>query len=919
MVNSFNWRSRLPRLTQPFNLVMAALVSIFAAAPFFAAKPAQETRYFVRLAIQSSVRTSAQLFYDVGRGINEEDSCRQALRPSERDVEITFPLATGKLRSLRFDPLDGPGSVQLGELRITDGKTRILCAIPANQFRPANNLVVHPQTNSGSVVQFTATGDDPSLEIPLPTPLLLSEETSLMRRFANALAPGLVVFLVTLLFIGLLLPAKSEDSSTEPVTTPESKQSAPTKWLLRAALLLVGLKLWLVAGQTVYAIVDSGHDDQLFIRLAYNILDGRWLGQYSQFTLMKGAIYSLFIAGVFVLGIPLFTAQHLLYTAACGLLVRALRPFRLSPWLLFGLFAVLLFNPATFDTNAHTRVLRQQILAPLAFAIIAAGIALYARRKMSVRKSLPWALLAGAALPLFWMTREDGIWFVPAIILLWGALGLSLWRERPPHLASRISLLLLPFALWAGGIYTVAWLNHNYYGIFTTCEFKHPSFKGAYGALLRIQSDKKSPQVSIPREVRQLAYRASPAFAELEPYLEGSLARSWGVDPATGVYVDGLFVWALRDAVFMSGHASSGREAMDFYARIAREIDTACNRGQLPSGPARSGFQPSWRSEFSSALPGTFKRAILFFTSYTDMSVAPQPSYGAAQNYIPFKDITRARITPPESAPPIPRRQHWLDDIRIEVLGNILAVYKFFAPWAAAASTLALVTSLVIALRKRILPYFLVVAIAFFGICLGLVLICTLVEIMSFPAIFTMYFTAAYGVWLLFHFVSWIALFRTLQAKRPGCDPAAPVEHKPKWLPLITTFIKQVLSPAGLRWFAIGIVFAVIGLGLITLFVSVLTWPFWIATALSGEIGTILRFLAVDRLVFGHRRPSWKRLLQYHIANALGFGIWWTAANVLQAAGLQYLLASIAAMVFSVCFNFLMNFWWIWRPTRKPA
>ncbi|MFT3780986.1 MAG: hypothetical protein QM790_03155 [Nibricoccus sp.] len=766
-MQTINWRSLLRLLVRPIHLVAATVIGIAAAVPFFAAKPAHETYYVVQLSIQCSKQTSVQLFYDMGRGINEEDSCRQAVRPSKHDVVVAFPLPGGKLRSLRIDPIDGPGVVQLGELKIIGRNNKILCTVAANQFRPTNNLVARPKAGPEPLVEFTGTGDDPNLEVPLPTPLLLSEETRVMQRFANAFPRGLIVFLATLLFAGLVLPAKAEDLPAEPANASVDQQQATTaKWLLRVAFALVGLKLWLVAGQTVYAIVDSGHDDQLFLKLAYNILDGRWLGQYSQFTLMKGPIYSLFIAGVFILGVPLFTAQHLLYTAACGLLIRALRPFRFSPWLLFGLFAVLLFNPATFDTNAHTRVLRQQILAPLAIAILASGIALYARRRMSMRKSLPWALLGGLAMPLFWMTREDGIWFVPAIVILWGTLSFSLWREKPPHLARRLVLSLLPFAFWAAGIYTIAWLNYNYYGIFTTCEFKHASFKAAYGALLRIKSDKKAPQISIPREVRQLAYRASPAFAELEPYIEESLARSWGFDPATGLYIDGIFVWALRDAVVMSGHAGNGREAMEFYSRIAREINTACDRQQLPSGPQRDGFQPSWRPEFTPAFPAVFKRAFLFFISYTDMSVTPQPSYGAAQNYIQFKDITRARITPPDSAPPLPKRQRWLDAIRIKTLGNVLAVYKFFALSAAIASILALITAIGVALRKRTLPYFLVVATSLFGVCLGLVLICALVDMMSFPAVFTMYFTAAYVVWLLFHFASWIALCQALRTKR---------------------------------------------------------------------------------------------------------------------------------------------------------
>jgi len=128
--------------------------------------------------------------------------------------------------------------------------------------------------------------------------------------------------------------------------------------------------------------------------------------------------------------------------------------------------------------------------------------------------------------------------------------------------------------------------------------------------------------------------------------------------------------------------------------------------------------------------------------------------------------------------------------------------------------------------------------------------------------------------------------------------------------------LTQVITPQVVRWLLVGVVFAGVGLGLLKLMAGVLGWPYTLATLLSGEIGTILRFLVVDRWVFRHPRPTLLRLWQYHVANALGFGIWWSVANLLEAAGVQYLVASVLAMFFSVGVNMLSNFWWIWR---KPA
>src|SRR5439155_14360968 len=102
--------------------------------------------------------------------------------------------------------------------------------------------------------------------------------------------------------------------------------------LLITALLMVALKLWLVAAQPVVAHGNASFDDRLYLALAEQVLKGHWLGPYSQFTLMKGPMYSLFIAGTYLSGLPLPTAQHLLYLFGCILLVLALRPCFDASW-----------------------------------------------------------------------------------------------------------------------------------------------------------------------------------------------------------------------------------------------------------------------------------------------------------------------------------------------------------------------------------------------------------------------------------------------------------------------------------------------------------------------------------------------------------------------------------------------------------
>ena len=75
----------------------------------------------------------------------------------------------------------------------------------------------------------------------------------------------------------------------------------------------------------------------------------------------------------------------------------------------------------------------------------------------------------------------------------------------------------------------------------------------------------------------------------------------------------------------------------------------------------------------------------------------------------------------------------------------------------------------------------------------------------------------------------------------------------------------------------------------------------------------VIRFLINDRWVFGHRRPTWTRLGQFHVASAGGGVIWWTLANLLPRFGFPELLAAIAGTAGSVVVSMATNFLWVWR------
>ena len=89
---------------------------------------------------------------------------------------------------------------------------------------------------------------------------------------------------------------------------------------LGVCLGLAGVSLWLRSGLPVYAIGGAAHDDQLFIRLAYFLYRGQWLGPYDQLTLAKGMGYPIFILTAFGASVPLKVAEQGFYLSPLLLL-----------------------------------------------------------------------------------------------------------------------------------------------------------------------------------------------------------------------------------------------------------------------------------------------------------------------------------------------------------------------------------------------------------------------------------------------------------------------------------------------------------------------------------------------------------------------------------------------------------------------
>ena len=250
------------------------------------------------------------------------------------------------------------------------------------------------------------------------------------------------------------------------LNTREKKSSLLAAWFWLAAAVLIVIKLLLARGMTFNGIGYMAADDQLFIHQATSILQGDWLGNYNYLTLFKGPFYPLFIACIALTGIPLLTAQQLLYAAACLAVCLALVPLIRHKVFLVLLLAILLFNPMSVTNTVATRVLREGIYPALTLLSLAGAIGLVLRLEKPLKHRLIWMLLTGFALSAFWLTREERIWILPVLTVLAGVAAYRVWIEKSTNWHTALVSLAIPGLMLGAAILTISSLNLKHYGVF---------------------------------------------------------------------------------------------------------------------------------------------------------------------------------------------------------------------------------------------------------------------------------------------------------------------------------------------------------------------------------------------------------------------------------------------------------------------
>jgi len=564
-------------------------------------------------------------------------------------------------------------------------------------------------------------------------------------------------------------------------------------WLYAA--LIAALSLWLRDGTPIWAITDAGHDDQLFLRHASSILKGDWLGHYDRLTHAKPPFYSLFIALAFLISIPLKLAEHIAYLAA-GFALAAYIGHRAGCRVtMLGSFALIAFCPVLWHPELQ-RVIREGIYMPQTLAILALGAHCFLTTARKGWRN--WLVLAlfGLLFASFWVTREEGIWLIPSLLLLMIAGVVIGWveqgRTKPVLLAQarRQAAQAGVFVIVAViGVASIGALNWRVYDSFRINDFQTRDFAAAYGAIVRVSDPEPKPLVPASRSKLELIYNASPAAAEMAPHMSGKVGEFWGqvgcdARPVEGCeeILSGWFQWAIRDAAADAGHYSSATEASRYFERLAAEINAACGDGTLECGPQQNSMTPKFKSELLGPLMTAIWEGTVLTLKQRDGRFGSLPASGHPNNRSLFADMTGHAIQPwsdPNNAEAKRPRSDEFNNLRITIARWLTNAQRVVTGLALIAAVLGTLFVLLKRERIRRLNWRLVaLTLAIGGAIDARIVLLAYVHVTAQPAINPLYFSP--GIVLVPALAAcWLAMlipvFRKQTAETTGiAETAAP-------------------------------------------------------------------------------------------------------------------------------------------------
>jgi hypothetical protein len=244
--------------------------------------------------------------------------------------------------------------------------------------------------------------------------------------------------------------------------------------------------------------------------------------------------------------------------------------------------------------------LRASLYLSLSLTVFAALIGLWNRRSEDANwQSVLWSILLAASFSWLWVTREESIWIIPALLAFTVFYLFPSRLNNGSSIIFRGTMLLVPVIAFVLVQFGIVQMNKKFYGVAVTNELKSAEFTSALGGLMRIRPARVQTHVTVSKDAQASAFEVSPTFAELKPYLEGDSKM-----------LAAFYIWSLRSAVRRAGYYNRPDDAtreFDFYRRMGQELELACDDGRLDCYDRAPSLRPVWLQQFNNQIWPVFR------------------------------------------------------------------------------------------------------------------------------------------------------------------------------------------------------------------------------------------------------------------------------------------------------------------------
>jgi hypothetical protein len=218
-----------------------------------------DTEYlFLDVTMSSSVDSTAQVYYNLGQGLNEKLSRRMRTANEENLRKYRFKIPNKTIYDLRFDPLMTAGKVRIGEMKVTDAFENLLRDIPLHQLVPLHQIKsINTRADSIEIV-VSENANDPQIALPMKEALNFEGKLPFpMRQWLLAIMEelGLLVLVAFLLVWGYR--KKWGNLFLEGLESPFFQEKMPLLYLGSAFGLILAMAF--ISGLDVHPDEWNGH------------------------------------------------------------------------------------------------------------------------------------------------------------------------------------------------------------------------------------------------------------------------------------------------------------------------------------------------------------------------------------------------------------------------------------------------------------------------------------------------------------------------------------------------------------------------------------------------------------------------------------------------------------------------------------